>query len=64
LIRVNPSVSFLPAVHPQHEGGKSDKSIRAAIDLRSCNARRQIEGVGNGLAGAEATSMSSAARRI
>ena len=54
----------LPAVYPQHEGGKLDRSIRAAIDLRSRKARRQIEGVGNGLLGAEATNRFEAARGI
>jgi hypothetical protein len=53
---------WLGHLHPQHEGGKSDKSIRAAIDLSSRSARCQIEGVGNDLAGVEATGMSSAAR--
>jgi hypothetical protein len=40
-----------PTVHPQHDGGKWDRSIRAAIDVRSRKARRQIEGVGKGLVG-------------
>jgi hypothetical protein len=55
-------MSLLGHLHPQHEGGKSDKSIRAAIDLRSRKARCQIEGVGNDLAGVETTGMSSTAR--
>jgi hypothetical protein len=54
----------LPTLHPQHEGGKLERSIRAAIDLSSRKTRRQIEREGKGLAGVDATSMSSAARGI
>ena len=54
----------MPTVHPQHDGGKSDRSIRAAIDLRIRNARRQIEGVDKDVVDAEVTIGSAAMRGI